>query len=106
MHHTMHTFIDDAGGVHFTDDVDMQGTGFSDTLVSYVASDRQFTIVDMPGPPQTVVQSFISFLRVIRQGETFPMPDDFTLRFQTHFTFNANGVPTATMDTGPTAECR
>jgi hypothetical protein len=107
MHHNMHLTLEDDGGMHMTDRVDTQGTGASVALdpKRYVVDDTNFLSINLPGPPPAE-DTVIQYTRIIRQGDSFPTPDDFSLRWQFHFTVDANGVPTAQVDGGPTAECK
>jgi hypothetical protein len=107
--------MDSSGGWHFDDYSSTHGSGsgfsVSDVLMqtpiaSYFANDDALTTINIPGP--TFETDTVSYTRVIRQAETVdPVTggDDLYLRTHTHFTLNANGVPTASVDQ-PSAVCR
>jgi hypothetical protein len=103
--------MDNSGGWHFDDYNSTHGSGsgfsVSDVLMqtpisSYVVSDDALTTTNIPGP--SFETDSVIYTRVIRQGETVAA-DDLYLRTHTHFTLNANGVPTASFEQ-PTSVCR
>jgi hypothetical protein len=110
-----HRFVirmDSSGGSHLDDyySAHGSGSGFSveDVLMqtpisSYVASEDALQTTNVSGPGFEYDAVF--YTRVIRQGETVPA-DDLYLRSHTHFTLNANGVPSASFVEPPTLVCR
>jgi hypothetical protein len=105
VHHVMTFTTDSSGGIHLDDNLSIQASGISATLVSYTMSDRQFLSINLPSS-QGAEETVNITTRITRAGESFPLPDDYTAQFFIHFTINSNGVPTAETTKGPGSECR
>ena len=91
VHHVMHVSMSASGGFHLDDNMDIQASGISATLVSYTMSDRQFLSINLSGTQQTAETTVNFATRITRAGESWPLPD---------------GVPTAETTKGPGSECR
>jgi hypothetical protein len=108
----MHDSVDSAGGQHQMQvSLDATGTGTGLSGAQYAFSEYLEQNVQIPGPPDTTTTDFHFYLKAIRQGELFllgiPVVDDFVLHTILHVTFNAAGVPTATVAKGdPLGTCR
>ena len=96
---------DSSGGYHLDDNLSVQASGISATLVSYTMSDRTFLSINLPST-QGGEETFNFTTRVTRAGESFLLPDDYTFQWFIHFTINANGVPTAETTKGPGSQCK
>ena len=105
VHHVMTVTTDGSGGIHLDDNLSMQGSGTSATLVSYTMSDRQFLSINLPST-QGAEETINVTTRITRAGESLPLPDDYTDQFFIHVTINANGVPTAETTKGPGSQCK
>ena len=105
VHHVMTVTTDSSGGYHLDDNLSVQASGISATLVSYTMSDRTFLSINLPST-QGGEETFNFTTRVTRAGESFLLPDDYTFQWFIHFTINANGVPTAETTKGPGSQCK
>jgi hypothetical protein len=106
VHHEMTFTTDSSGGIHIDDNVSMQGSGISATLVNYTMSERQFLSINLPSSESSEETVNVT-TRITRAGESYPLgPDDYTDQFFIHFTSNASGVPTAETTKGPGSECK
>jgi hypothetical protein len=106
---TFHRTDDAANGIHqFFLDVVASGTGFDAMGVMYTFGEHSSNTFNIPGPPDSFNITIRFDYRAIRQGEPSPplSMDDMILHSVFHFTFDANGVPTAQVThDNPTPVC-
>ena len=92
---TTHETFDQSGGTHIDLHTLSKGQGFGlITGAKYNYSEEVQNLFQSPGPPETMTQQFVLNHVLVAAG---PVPNLY-LRVRVHMTFNASGMPTATVD--------